>query len=72
MLAFDFSFMGQFHSVALPVTNKSPASNLPREMTGMHTMHTQPYTLKLKLHMQRSEKQLLELVPSFHHVGPGD
>lgn len=36
MLAFDFSFMGQFHSEALPVTNKSPASNLPREMTGMH------------------------------------
>lgn len=72
MLAFDFSFMRQFHSVALPATNKSPASNLPREMTGMH--HYAYTTLYFKTETAHAEvrNQLLELVPSFHHVGPGD
>lgn len=49
-LVFDFSFMGQFCSVALPATNKSPASYLPKGITNIYHLHTQPFTLKIKLY----------------------
>lgn len=52
-LASDFSFMRQFRSVALPATNKSPASYLSRGMTGMH--HYAYTTLYFKTETARAE-----------------